>query len=270
MSAVKRWLKNIFYSTGNARTLDRIVYLKSSLRYMAGNRRYISTHPQHALPPLYFLYETYIPDYERYINDGRNAAEEIMGWAMPYLPGYSIHILEWGCGVGRIIRHIPAITPPGTRISACDINEQMILWNRKNLLGIEFSTSGHLPPIPYPADEFNFVYAISVLTHIDGREHLPWLKELQRIIKTGGILLFTTHGEYFLPQLSDNELIQFRKDGFFTRSYPDKGHRMMTTYSDAQALRSQISAYFDVLEFHDGKKDTSITGGQDLWILKKK
>jgi len=65
-------------------------------------------------------------------------------------------------------------------------------------------------------------------------------------------------------------LKQLDKEGYFTRSYPDKGHRMMTTYNEAGQFKIMVSAYFDVLEFHDGQVDHGKTGGQDLWILRKK
>lgn len=44
----------------------------------------------------------------------------------------------------------------------------------------------------------------------------------------------------------------------------------MTTYNDAAKLKIMVSALFEVMEYHDGHKDYDKTGGQDLWILRKK
>jgi SAM-dependent methyltransferase len=270
MSSVKRWLKDIFYYTGNARLLDRAIYSWSKFTHSAMNNRYKKNHPGIPLPPAYFLYETYMSDYERYMEDGRIAAQEITDWTLPYLPINPLMVMEWGCGVARIVRHLPAILPEDAGIFACDINEKMIKWDSENIKGIEFSRTGHLPPTSYSPGQFNIVYAISVFTHIDGREHLPWILEMHRILIPGGIFLFTTHGKNYYQQLAAKELKQLDKEGYFTRSYPDKGHRMMTTYNEAGQFKIMVSAYFDVLEFHDGQVDHGKTGGQDLWILRKK
>jgi len=270
MSSVKRWLKNIFYSTGNARLLNRAIYGWSKFTHSAMNKRYKKNHPGISLPSTYFLYETYMPDYEKYIEDGRVAAQEIIDWTLPYLPMNPLVVMEWGCGVARIVRHLPSILPDDAGIFACDINGEMIKWDKENIEGIEFSRIGHLPPTGYSFGQFNIIYAISVFTHIDGREHLPWILEMHRILIRGGIFLFTTHGKNFYHQLAGNELKQLTEEGYFTRSYPDKGHRMMTTYNEANQFRTMISTFFEVLEFHDGQVDHEKTGGQDLWIIRKK
>ena len=270
MGMLKRKLKNIFYATGNARVLDRIIYQWSAIQYGQANRRYKKNHPGIALPPHYFLYETYMPEYEKYMEDGRLAAKEIIEWTSPYFAYEPQKIMEWGCGVSRIIRHVPDLLPGASLISACDINEQMTQWNRDNIQGIEFSIIGHTPPTPYPDGQFNLIYAISVFTHIEGNEHLSWIREIHRILSKEGIFLFTTHGEHFNSQLTGEEITLLRKGGYFTRSYPRKGHRMMTAYNDAAQLKIMVSALFEVMEYHDGHKDYDKTGGQDLWILRKK
>ena len=270
MSPIKRRLKNIFYSTGNARLLDRIIFNWSKLKYSFANNRYKTKNPGIPLPPAYFLYETYMPDYERYMDDGRVAAQEIIDWTIRYIPGSPVMIMEWGCGVARIVRHLPAILQERAGISACDINEKMINWDRENIQGIEFSRINLFPPTMYTPGQFNIVYAISVFTHIDGREHMSWIMEMHRILMQGGIFLFTTHGKNFYHQLAGNELKLLADEGYFTRSYPDKGHRMMTTYNEADHFRTMVSACFEVLEFHDGQVDHEKTGGQDLWIIRKK
>jgi hypothetical protein len=94
--------------------------------------------------------------------------------------------------------------------------------------------------------------------------------EMHRILSAGGVFLFTTHGEFYLGQLSGEEKQQLRDSGYYTRSYPHKGHRMMTSYNEAEEFKTMASRYFDVLEFHDGITDPGKTGGQDLWILQKK
>jgi ubiquinone/menaquinone biosynthesis C-methylase UbiE len=69
------------------------------------------------------------------MEDGRVAAREIIGWTKNYFPMSLLTILEWGCGVARIVRHIPAMVSEDAVIYACDINEEMIKWDREKTGG---------------------------------------------------------------------------------------------------------------------------------------
>ncbi len=268
MGLSKRWLKSIFYRTGNATLLDRIMFFRAQLIYGAKNKNYINGHPDVALPSAYFLYETYMLSYQKYMDEGLEAAREIVTWSTPYLPAESKKVLEWGCGVSRIVRHLPVILP-SYEVFGCDINLEMISWNRDHIHGVQFNMSGYHPPTDYPSENFGLVYAISVLTHIEGSEQLLWLMEIHRILTSDGIFLFTTHGEHYTQQLFRSEKKHLAANGYFTRNYRVKGHRMMTTYNASSIFMNMLSPYFTVLEFHEGHKDISKTGGQDLWIVRK-
>ena len=269
MSVIKRWLKTFFYRTGNATLLDKLNFKLASWKYQEKNKQYLLANPDTVLPSPYFLYETYSLDYEKYIEDGLVAAKEIIAWTKPYKNDVN-SIFEWGCGVSRIIRHLPGLVAQTTSIYGGDINREMIEWNTKNIAGINFHTIEHHPPTAFTENQFDLVYAISVFTHVDGKEQPSWIHELHRIMSNNAIFLFTTHGENYVDQLSHSEKNHLSGLGYFTRNYEAKGHRMMTTYNDAALFKLQLAPYFDVLEFHDGKSDLSKTGGQDLWIVRKK
>ena len=270
MSVIKRWLKTFFYRTGNAKLLDKLNFRMASWQYKEKNNKYRQANPETILPPPYFLYETYSLDYEKYIEDGMVAAKEIITWTKPYCKNDMSTIFEWGCGVSRIIRHLPGIVPRSVSIFGADINSEMIDWNNKNIAGINFKTIDLHPPTVFAENKFDLAYAISVFTHVEGKEQLSWIHELHRIMSDHAIFLFTTHGENYVDQLSHSEKNHLSGLGYFTRNYEAKGHRMMTTYNDAALFKLQLAPYFDVLEFHDGKSDLNKTGGQDLWIVRKK
>ena len=270
MSVIKRWLKTFFYRTGNAKLLDKLNFMWASSKYKKKNKKYVQANPETVLPSPYFLYETYSLDFEKYIEDGLIAAREILVWTKPYCKNDISSIFEWGCGVSRIIRHLPGLVPGSVSIFGGDINREMIDWNNKNIAGISFHTIDLHPPTEFTPDKFDLVYAISVFTHVEGKEQLSWIHELHRIMSDHAIFLFTTHGENYVHHLSGSEKNHLAGLGYFTRNYEEKGHRMMTTYNDASIFKLQLAPYFDVLEFHDGKSDLSKTGGQDLWIVRKK
>jgi ubiquinone/menaquinone biosynthesis C-methylase UbiE len=222
-----------------------------------------------AIPPDYALYETYRLNYRTFIEDGLLAAREIKDWSQPYLRDTPRRILDWGCGTGRITRHLPEIFP-GSQIQGCDINAAMIGWNLSHYGQAGFSVTGHAPPTGYTTSSFDLVYGFSVLTHIDMELQQDWLAELHRILTNDGILMITTHGNGYLDQLIPPEKRLVQQNGIYTRAYHQKGHRMVTTYHDPALFRKMLERDFTILEYHDGKLDPRRIGGQDLWILRKR
>jgi|SRR6185312_11610424 len=105
--------------------------------------------------------------------------------------GAHANVLDWGVGCGRLARHFPNA---GGRLSGCDIDHDNVAWCNDRLRG-RFVASSLQPPLPFADGEFDVVYGISVFTHL--RESLQdrWLDELRRVVRPGGIVLTTVHGE---------------------------------------------------------------------------
>jgi hypothetical protein len=94
-------------------------------------------------------------------------------------------VLEFGSGSGRVIRHFRHVD--GLRLAATDANLKPVEWNRRNLPGIEFNHNALEPPLAYPDGSFDLIYALSVFTHIPLEWQRPWLDELRRVLRPGGI-----------------------------------------------------------------------------------
>ena len=270
MNEYKAILKDFFYRTGTAHILDKMVFGLVWLKNKGKNARYRRANKTIAIPPDYYLYETYRLDYAEYINDGVVTAKEIVEWTGKYLSNNPQKVLEWGCGVSRVVRHLHRFYTSNTLIYGCDINPDMIAWSQRHIPGVTFDAIGFEPPTSYDANKFDMIYAISVFTHINIEQQEAWLQEMHRMLQPQGVFLFTTHGYNFLSKLLRQEREQLEAKGAFTKSYYKKGHRMMTSYNLPDIFSKQVQKYFDVLEFWDGNKDPSKTGGQDLWIVRKK
>jgi ubiquinone/menaquinone biosynthesis C-methylase UbiE len=150
------------------------------------------------------------------------------------------------------------------------MNKEMIDWDRKHFPGIHFSPIEKEISLPYPAEHFHLIYAFSVFTHIPVDEVSKWISELSRVTSPKGLLLITTHGEKFNDTLSKNDLSLLFKNGSFTQSYFQKGHRMITSYWQKKQFEKNLESDFKVLEYYDGTSFPQKAGGQDLWILQKK
>jgi SAM-dependent methyltransferase len=220
------------------------------------------------LPSDYDLYETFQLNYQKFIEDGSLAAKEIIEWTKPYLNSTEPRMLDWGCGVGRVTRHIPTFEPAAL-VYGCDINEEMIEWDQKSYPGISFSPINNFTPTLYAPDFFDLIYGISIFTHIDAAQQQSWIVELNRILKPKAILFVTTQGSKYEHQLLITQRKLLKQQGIYTQTYQQQGHRMMSTYHQSTHFRKMISPLFTVLEYYDGAMYPEKAGGQDLWILQK-
>jgi SAM-dependent methyltransferase len=111
-------------------------------------------------------------------------------------PGWSVQdkrILDFGCGVGRILRHAVA-EDPGAEYWGCDIDGPSVQWLDRHLSpGAHVFQSDALPPLPQADGYFDLVYAFSVFTHLVD-SWSAWLLELKRVLGPDGLLIATVFG----------------------------------------------------------------------------
>ena len=101
-------------------------------------------------------------------------------------------VLDWGSGCGRVARHLaPEL---GSRFYGCDIDADNVRWCNANLPGT-YSASTLEPPLPYANETFDIIYGISVFTHLRANWESTWLEELRRVLRPGGTMLMTVHGQ---------------------------------------------------------------------------
>ena len=101
-------------------------------------------------------------------------------------------VLDWGVGCGRVARHLaPGL---GERFHGCDIDADNVAWCASNLQGA-YSASRLAAALPYADNSFDLVYGVSVFTHLRAEWELKWLAELHRVLRHGGMMLVTVHGQ---------------------------------------------------------------------------
>ena len=111
-----------------------------------------------------------------------------------HIPNVS-HILEWGCGCGRILTQLP-VDLAKQALHGCDIDGEAIAWLQANYPALRTIQSEGLPPLPYEDAAFDLILNHSVLTHLDETYQDAWLAELGRILKPDGVLVLTVHGPF--------------------------------------------------------------------------
>ena len=151
-----------------------------------------------------WISEKYGKTNEEYLASGRRDVQEMLD--ILNRAGVSLeslgHILEFGCGDGRMIRWLEHLA--GDReIWGTDINAGRVFWCKQNLsTSIHFITTTTIPHLPFEDRYFGFVFAGSVFTHIDDLAD-TWIAELRRILRPGGNLFITVHLKNDITLLSE-------------------------------------------------------------------
>lgn len=103
-------------------------------------------------------------------------------------------VLDWGVGCGRIARHVLRLCQQ-VELHGIDIDSDNIAWCSEHLPGGHFAVGPLMPPLPFPDNYFDFIYANSVFTHLTEEAQNRWLPELARILRPDGEALATVHAE---------------------------------------------------------------------------
>lgn len=255
---------------GLLRVTDYTRFWYFKLKNRKRNLVFRHQYPSVALPPDYLMYESFQLDYQKYFHGGRQTAQWVWDQVAPFLPQgiSSLKILDWGCGPGRVVRHLPDMVPLSTKIFATDYNEKSIKWNESNLLDIKFTLNQISPPLDFGNQSLHLVYAISIFTHLSEENHKTWINEIHRILAPGGIFFFTTQGINFLNKLTPKEKNAFKKGNLVIRDRVQEGHRTYSAFHPPEYINT-ICAHFDVIQHQTPIIQNNKALPQDIWIIKK-
>jgi len=179
------------------------------------------------------------------------------------------NILDFGCGCGRTIRCFEKYAASSS-ISGTDIDSAAIDYCRQRYKNISFSVNQPLPPLAYSSNNFDLVYSISVLTHIDEEFQFLWLAELARIVKPGGLVFLSVHGSQSWKTLSVEYVAKIRTNGFlYISENVWKGifpNWYQTAFHSEEYVRAEFSRFFNVVEYIP----QGISSFQDLIVMEKR
>ena len=175
-------------------------------------------------------------------------------------------VLDFGCGCGRVMRHWRGRSSI-TRFYGSDYNKYLIDCCRESLSFADFSTNGLEPPTAFADEKFDLVYALSVFTHMPEDLTARWVTELTRILRPGGYLLLSTHGEHFLWQLSVSEVKRFWKGELLVVESGPPGSNPYMAYHPEAYVRDKFASHLQLTDFFPG--GAAGNGHQDLVSFRK-
>ena len=148
-------------------------------------------------------------------------------------------VLDFACGCGRMTRFLNML--PDWESFGTDVNPDHVRWCRENLPRVDTRLNGTLPPLPFEDGRFEFVYSLSLFTHLTEHAASAWLEDIARVLRPQGIFVATTHENTTLDIIRDSPQHQaiFNLTAAATRqlrsSLPEAGY-VFLPYPDS-ALR---------------------------------
>lgn len=174
-------------------------------------------------------------------------------------------ILDFGCGVGRVLRHWADLAD--TQVCGTDYNPDLVAWTRTQLPFADVRLNGLSGRVDWPDDTFGLAYALSVFTHLTKPLGFAWIDEMTRVLRPGGLLLITTHGDHYATSLPE-PLRQAYDRGEAVVHLPNReGTNDCATFHPPSYVRDKLRRGLEVV---DHVPEGALGNPrQDLWLLRK-
>jgi SAM-dependent methyltransferase len=204
--------------------------------------------------------------YERFETGGAKSA----AWIRDLLARNGVDLnqvdalLDFGCGCGRVVRHWSEL--PG-RVHGSDYNPILVRWCADNLPFAKFVANAAEPPLPYPDGSFDFLYSISIFTHLDEPLQMPWIRELARVMRPGGLIMITVAGEDYAHGLPAWEQLReaFEAGRLVVRKPERTGSNACAVLHPPEYVRDTLTAGLEIVDHEPGVPHA---GRQDALLLR--
>ncbi len=209
--------------------------------------------------------------YRGYYEDGKHSVQVLLELMSGQVDLKGARILEWGCGPARLVRHLARLgKDSGIEVFATDYDRATIEWCKSAIPGVNFATNDLQPPLPYPDAFFDVVYSSSVFTHLSEAMHYAWLKENFRIVKSAGLVIFTTAGDSQKHKLLPAEIPLYEAGELVVRSVPLEGAPRYNAFQSPAFVRHKLLPSVPGAELVRHETELRLASVQDIWVVRKR
>lgn len=271
-SAMKRAIKRTLHAVGLLNFGERVYFnLKSaspSVLWREVQVRGNTGEDGFPLPPPNLMYDVIASRWQAvFLDSGQKVVDDMAAQLAAHgrpMRTFS-SVLDFGCGCGRLIRHVKAHTD--ARLTGSDYNASLVSWCQDNLPFAQFSVNQLQPPFTFTPASFDFIYARSVFTHLPADTQQAWIAELYRVMQPGGVLYLTMHGDRVAGGLNPVQRAAMEKGELVTLYSARAGENLCTTYANKAYVAEQLCHEFDLLGFIPGRDEDHLR--QDIYLLQK-
>jgi SAM-dependent methyltransferase len=167
-----------------------------------------------------------------------------------------------GAAVLRVLRHLPAIEPARQlAMFGSDYNSRSIDWCAEHIPNATFRVNQLRPPVPFEDDTVDCLYSGSVYTHLPPWLQQEWLADNLCVVRPGGIVMVTVHGDSYRSRLTPAELDEYDRDRAVVRAGVSEGGPWYTTYqSPRQVEHELLRGLGHRLSRHAYRPEASVSG----------
>lgn len=267
-STVKSWL----HEAGLLRLAEPLYFdlktaspnvLQRELRYRTG-----LAPDGYPVPPPALIYEVIACHWGAvYLDSGAKIVADMAATLKAHGTPFSActAILDFGCGCGRLIRHVQARTV--SDLFGSDYNPRLIDWCQRHLPFATFRTNELAPPLAFEENQFDLVYARSVFTHLPEDLQKQWMDEMRRVLQPGGYLYLTMHGRPLAEGLSAPEKACFEADELVVTYPTSAGGNLCASYASRGFVERELMDGFTLAAFLEGRDETHLR--QDVYLLRR-
>ncbi len=203
------------------------------------------------------------------------------------------HVLDVGCGIGRIARPLVFFLNEKGRYEGFDVVENGIKWCKKHYSPFQNFSFKYIPLIndlynldnhqraenfvfPYDDNSFDLVVLTSVFTHMQAGEVKNYMHQINRVLRPGGrcfatFFLITDKSENYLNK-SPSPFFPYREKDFFLHNKRVKNANIAYRIEFIRDVSQE--AGLKMSELHEGwwagRSQTQGLNFQDMIVFKKK
>ena len=187
------------YVDGRLRGPKKVMFYMNpvALRRDRLEREKYERQDKYAIPPFHLRKRIGAGVVEEFLGSGRRCYDDIKNALNTQ--GINIEefntILDFGCGCGRTLRWFDDWAKTNV-LTGVDVDDEVVNWCKANIPFASVFKSKYKPSLSFESNKFDFIYSVSVFSHLEEDLHLQWLAELERLLTRGGYAVISTHGPY--------------------------------------------------------------------------